>query len=132
VGALILGEAAVNAGFVGAPTIIVIATAGISGLLVPALTEVISLLRLFFLIGASVFGLYGIMLLGTGLLIHLASLRSFTISYMSPIFPIIWKDWKDVFIRMPLSSMNLRPKSLQPSDQVRQNENQYPGTKNKK
>lgn len=131
VGALIIGEAAVNAGFVGAPTIIVIASAGISGLLVPALTEVISLLRLLFLIAASVFGLYGIMLLGIGLLIHLASLRSFTISYMSPIFPIIWTDWKDAFIRMPLSSMNLSPKSLQPNDQVRQKDIQNPGTNNK-
>jgi len=120
VGALILGESAVAAGLVGAPTVIVIAIVGITSFLVPALSDTISLLRLLFILIASVFGLYGIILLGIVIIAHLASLRSFGIPYSAPIFPITFKDWKDAMVRLPLWMLVSRPKVLRPANLIRQ------------
>lgn len=120
VGALILGESAVAAGLVGAPTVIVIAMVGITSFLVPALSDTISLLRLLFILIASVFGLYGIILLGIVIIAHLASLRSFGIPYSAPMFPITFKDWKDAMVRLPLWMLVSRPKVLRPANLIRQ------------
>ena len=57
VGALIVGESAVNAGLVSAPVVIVMAATGVSGFVVPALSEAIMIYRFFFLIAGTVMGL---------------------------------------------------------------------------
>lgn len=126
VGALILGEAAVTAGFVGAPTVIVVALSAITSFLVTPLNDVIFLLRLAYLIAAGIFGLYGIMLVLTFFLLHVASLRSFGIPYMSPWFPITWSGWKDFVIRAPLWLLNRRPEALHVMNEVRQDNDQKP------
>jgi spore germination protein KA len=126
VGALVLGDAAVNAGIVGAPTVIVVALTAITGFLVTPLNDVTALLRIFYLIGAGTMGVYGIILVLTFFLLHVASLRSFGIPYASPWFPISWSGWKDFIIRAPLWKLNRRPEALRVMDEVRQGENQKP------
>jgi spore germination protein KA len=49
VGALIIGDAAVNAGIVGAPVVIVVALTAVSSFILPTLTEFQSIYRLLFL-----------------------------------------------------------------------------------
>ncbi len=75
-----MGEAAVSAGLVGAPMVITIAIAAVSEFVVPVQNEVASVLRIIFLILASVLGAYGIALGCVGTLIHLASLKSFGVA----------------------------------------------------
>lgn len=118
VGALILGEAAVEAGLVGIPVVVVVAFAGMSTFLINSLAESISILRLLFAIAGASFGIYGILLLGMVVVIHLASLRSFGIPYASPLFPIVWSDWKDWVYRLPLRMLWHRPKALHPQNYV--------------
>lgn len=110
VGALIIGDAAVKAGLIGAPMVIVVAITALSSFLVVPHTDAVTLLRFGLIIMAGFLGIYGV---GVGLiaiLIHLCSLRSFGLSYLSPIVPISWPQLKDTFIRAPLRSLvNRRP-----------------------
>lgn len=112
VGALVIGEAAVSAGLVAAPLVIVVAVTAITSFIVPALYEEGALLRIFLILIAAFFGLIG---LGVGfllLLVHLASLRSFGVPFMSPIMPLEGEEMKDTFIRAPLWLFFRRPKVL--------------------
>lgn len=112
VGALVIGEAAVSAGLVGAPMIIVIAITGIASFVVPALSEVSLCLREIFAVLAAVLGGYGIGLGMLGVLIHLSSLRSFGVPYLSPLAPLSPGDQKDVVIREPIWRLVLRPRAI--------------------
>jgi spore germination protein KA len=111
VGALVIGEGAVQAGLVSSPMVIVIAITGIAGFVVSAFNDAIILSRILLLILSAAFGLYGILMGFMIILGHLCSLRSFGTPYLTPQAPIIWSEWKDSFIRMPLWLFNNRPQS---------------------
>jgi spore germination protein KA len=117
VGALVIGEAAVNAGMIGAPTVMVIAGAGITAFVVPSLGDVSALLRFVSIIVAGVFGLYGLFLFYYGIGVYLADLRSFGIPYFTPIAPMKFDEWKDVLVRFPLWLQKRRPDSLETVNQ---------------
>lgn len=109
VGALVIGEAAVSAGLVGAPMVVVVALTGISSFVVPALTDVTTVTRFALLILAGIAGFYGVMLGFVGFITHQLSLRSYGVPYMSPLVPLNVADLKDVFIRAPWWAMTTRP-----------------------
>jgi spore germination protein KA len=111
VGALVIGEGAVQAGLVSSPMVIVIAITGISGFVVSAFNDAIILSRILLLLLSAAFGLYGILMGFMIILGHLCSLRSFGTPYLTPQAPIIWSGWKDSIIRMPLWLFNTRPQS---------------------
>ena len=60
VGGLVLGDAAVSARFAAAPTVIVVAIAGVTGLMVPKLQTAALWLRFVLLAAAASWGLYGV------------------------------------------------------------------------
>ncbi len=130
VGALVLGESAVNAGLVSAPTVIVVALTAITGFLVTPLYDVTALLRIFYLVAAEILGVYGIMCVLAFFLLHVASLRSFGIPYTAPWFPITWSGWKDFVVRVPLRNLTRRPEDLRVLNEVRQNSEQGPNNLN--
>ncbi|RRJ67273.1 spore germination protein [Paenibacillus oralis] len=105
VGTLVIGEAAVSAGLIGASTVIIIAAAGITSFITPALLELVSILRLLFLIGTSIFGLYGLFIMLIALFITLGDTHSFGSHYMKPIMPIRRRGWKDFLVRFPFVSL---------------------------
>ncbi|RJQ25668.1 MAG: spore germination protein [Peptococcaceae bacterium] len=110
VAALIIGEAAVQAGMVAAATVIVVALAAIASFAVYYSGSVtVRLLRFFVLLLTSVMGLLGLM---TGIILivtHMASLRSFGIPYLYPVAPLGSADMKDVIVRAPWWAMFTRP-----------------------
>lgn len=113
-GALVVGQAAVEAGIVSAPMVIVVSITGIASFTVPHFNASIALrmLRFPLMIAASILGIYGI-LVGILLIMgHLANLRSLGVPYLSPIAPMSVGDLKDVLIRAPWSYMNKRPSFL--------------------
>ena len=126
VGALVIGESAVAAGLIGAPMVIIVALTAIASFVVPALSDVNTLARLFLIIMGGIAGLYGIMLGYAGILVHLCSLRSFGVPYTSPIAPATLSDLKDTFIRAPWWMMRTRPRPLGVKNPVRQNSGQMP------
>lgn len=103
VGALVIGQAAVQAGLVSPIMVIVVAGTGIASFTVPAFNLAISvrLLRFVFMIAAGTLGLYGVNLVLSITLIHLLSLRSFGVPYLSPLAPMTIYDWKDTVLRAP-------------------------------
>jgi len=112
VGALVIGEAAVSAGLVGSPMVVVMALTGISSFVVPTLTDVTTVTRFILLLLAGFSGLYGVILGFAGIITHQLSLRSYGQPYLSPLAPLNVSDLKDVIIRAPWWAMNTRPNSL--------------------
>ncbi|MTK11553.1 MAG: spore germination protein [Clostridiaceae bacterium] len=112
VGALIMGEVAVNAGLVSPFMIIIISLSGMMSFLLPPQIDPITLLRFPLLIAAGTFGLIGVMWSYILMIVHLASLRSFGVPYFSPIMPFNLKAMKDFIIRVPWWLMKTRPSSI--------------------
>ncbi|MBR8658290.1 MULTISPECIES: spore germination protein [Bacillales] len=113
-GALVVGQAAVEAGIVSAPMVIVVSITGIASFTIPHFNASIALrmLRFPLMIAASILGIYGI-LVGIVLIMgHLANLRSMGVPYLSPIAPMSVSDLKDVLIRAPWPFMKKRPSFL--------------------
>ncbi|MBB6731762.1 spore germination protein [Cohnella zeiphila] len=135
VGALVLGQAAVQAGLVSAAMIIVVSFTAISNFVIPALNMAIAarLLRFGMMILGGTLGLFGIMSGMMILLIHLVSLRSFGISYMTPFSPIVWPNLKDTLVRVPWWLMKKRPALISnPRQAVRNASGQRPSPRRKK
>lgn len=99
-GALILGEAAVNAGIVSPIMIIVVAITFISSLLFSdsEISGAIRTWRFIFLIFTAFFGLYGLSLAILCLLINLVSYKSMIASYTFPIEPFDNSYLKDTIL----------------------------------
>lgn len=129
VGALIIGEAAVSAGLISAPMIIVVAMTGIASFAIPHYNTSIALrmLRFPLILLASILGLLGVILGVIVIVIHLCSLRSFGVPYLSPLAPSKQPEMKDVLIRAPLWKMNTRPRLTGNQNKYRQAPNQKPG-----
>jgi spore germination protein KA len=109
VGGLIIGEAAVSAGIVGAPVVIVVGLTAVTSFVIPNLNEFVTLYRLLFLFLGGTMGVLGI---GSGILIMMAQLIS-TESFGIPILSSFSKnEWKDSFVRFPLRSIVYRPLSI--------------------
>ncbi|MCK1993430.1 spore germination protein [Peribacillus muralis] len=107
VGALILGQAAVEAGFVGAAVVIIVAISAISSFTLPntSLVNVTRGIRFMLLFVSAFIGLYGVLLFSLCILLHMSSLRSFGVPYFAPIAPFRFKEQKDVLFRFPLPSL---------------------------
>ncbi len=112
-GALVIGQATVQAGFVSAPTVIAIAITAVTTFVFPSLVDETTPLRILIVIIAGFLGAFGILISVLILLIHLASLRSFGVPYLSPIVPINLRGLgQDVLIRAPWWMMWKRPLSM--------------------
>lgn len=109
VGALIIGDSAVNAGIVGAPAVIIVALTAVSSFVIPTLRAYIILYRFLFLFLGGTMGLIGI---GAGVVIMLTQLVS-TESFGVPILSSFSKnELKDFILRFPLQSMKYRPAAI--------------------
>ena len=87
VGGLVVGDTAVAAGLVGAPSLLVVALTAIAGYAVPRLYEPLALLRLGFLLAGNFLGVWGVVIGLTVLLMDLCGTSSFGVPLLSPIAP---------------------------------------------
>jgi spore germination protein KA len=128
VGALVIGQAAVEAGIISSTMVIVVALTAISNFVSPvySFSNAPRLIRFALVFLSALMGLYGL-LLGLVLMVaHLASLRSFGIPYLAPVAPLIIEDQKDVFVRFPMWGMKTRPLSADPKSLLKQPESTSP------
>ncbi|PEO46881.1 spore germination protein [Bacillus pseudomycoides] len=118
VGGLVIGEAAVSAGIVNPFLVIIIAVTAIATFSLPvySITITFRILLFVFVLAATVFGLYGIILAVIALAIHLTNLKSVGVPYTTPIAPAFYKDWKEEIIRLPKAMLKERPEYLQTKD----------------
>ncbi|MCZ8523516.1 spore germination protein [Paenibacillus mucilaginosus] len=121
VGALVIGQAAVEAGIVSAAMVIVVSLTAISNFVFPSFNMAISvrLLRFGMMLLAATFGFFGVTIGLLALVIHLCSLRSFGVPYMSPFGPFNAQDQEDSILRLPHRMLNHRPGIVGAQDTVR-------------
>ncbi|GBF74760.1 putative spore germination protein [Paenibacillus sp. 598K] len=101
VGALVLGQASVQAGLVSAGMVIIVSFTAIASFSIPqiSIAATARLFRFLFMGLAAVLGFFGLVAGVILLLVHLARLRSFGISYLAPLSPLQPGALRDVFIR---------------------------------
>ena len=119
VGALVLGETAVNAGFVSTPAIIIIAFSGIGLYAVPNLIEQTSVVRLAMLLVAGSVGTYGIILLTAFLILYIVTADSFGTPVLAPFSPVVPQDLRDSLVKYNLGSLPKRPIALKSKNRRR-------------
>lgn len=112
VGALILGETAVNSGLVSPPAVMIVALSGITFYIVPSQAAQFSILRLIVLVVGACLGLYGVIVTCVLIVSYLCSFDSYNSAYFAPIAPYIASDQKDMFRRTTIKEMIKRPKSI--------------------
>lgn len=132
VGALVIGQAAVEAGIVSPAMVIVVAITAIASFATPSFSVAISirLIRFILMFLAAFIGFYGMI---SGLMfmtLHLCSLRSYGVPYMSPLAPAMMKNLGDTLIRMPTWAKNIRPKLISQKNIKRQGNEQPPSPRN--
>ncbi|MGI6227454.1 MAG: spore germination protein [Peptococcales bacterium] len=118
VGALIVGQAAVEAKLVAPQMVIIVAMTAIGSFTVPSFAASIPLrlIRFPLMILGAVFGLYGVALGWIGILIHMISLKSFGYPYLEPLAPLRVSELKDVLIRAPRWQMMTTPQFRRPTE----------------
>ncbi|QKS70283.1 spore germination protein [Paenalkalicoccus suaedae] len=116
IGGIVIGQAAVEAGFASNVLIVMVGISTVASFLIPnyLMTKANPLIQLILLILSSLFGLFGIILGSVAILAHLNSLSSIKQPYFSPVSPFYRKDWNDLFIRGPFFKMLERPEHLKP------------------
>ncbi|PWK10242.1 spore germination protein [Tumebacillus permanentifrigoris] len=121
VGALVIGQAAVEAGIISAPMVIVVSITGIASFTIPRYNFGIAmrLLRFPIILLAGTLGLFGIVIAIMILMIHLSSLRSLGVPYLYPVSPFSWQGLKDAVVRVPHWAKNRRPFLLQSPSPLR-------------
>ena len=99
VGALVIGDSAVNAGIISASTLMVVAVAAICGYVTSPLYPSIMMLRLIFIVVGGFTGLWGITLATAVVLIGMCAKTSLGVPYLSSLSPFSLRRMRDVFIR---------------------------------
>ena len=119
---VILGIAAVQAGFISATTLVVAVASTIALYSGPNFSVSIAwrILKYFLIIGAAFFGIFGLVIFGVLILAHVATLQSFGTSYLNPWAPLQPEALADGPVRKPLWLRKNRPVSYRPVNLKRQ------------
>ena len=120
IGALALGNTAVDAGIISPPSIVIVAISSVAIYIIPDQIAETRLLRILFTVIGGVVGLYGII---TGFIIlttYLTSITSFGVPYLAPFAPNIKRDHKDGFVKQSIQAMDSRPVLFAGKNKTRQ------------
>lgn len=125
VGTLVIGQAAVEAGIISAAMVIVVAITAISSFVLPSFNMSIAfrMLRFPLMALAGSFGLFGIFVGIMALILHLCSLRSFGVPYLTSLAPLIPESQKDAILRFPHWMLYKRPRLTTGTNQTRRPSN---------
>ena len=119
VGALVLGETAVSAGFLSTPAIIIVAFSGICLYTVPDFVETGGILRWLFLLVAGGIGPFGIVLLAAFVLYYLVTADAYGTPPLAPFSPLIKGDLRDSVVKYGLQDLTKRPKIFRSPNKTR-------------
>lgn len=106
IGALIVGQSAVDAKVVSPVVVIVVAFAGICGYTVPNqdMAEALRVCRFLFVLAAIFAGMFGLAIASALMLYVLCSMESLGVPYMTPFAGTVAKNIKYAFVRKPVVS----------------------------
>ena len=112
VGALILGDTAVQAGLISPPAVLIVAISGLSIYCVPDQAPQLYILRLLFTFAGAMLGFFGITCLVIFLISYLSDFDNYGSPYLAPISPLITSDLKDSIYKTDITNNYTRPKSI--------------------
>lgn len=119
VGALVLGDTAVQAGIISTPAIIIIAFSAISLFTTPDLVETTTTLRWIFLIVGGSLGPFGIVMFSAFLICYLVSEQSYGVPLLAPFAPLIKGDLYDGIVKSNMYALKNRPEVFGSKNKVR-------------
>jgi spore germination protein len=121
VGGLVIGQSSVQAGLITPLAVIVVALTAISSFTIPSYNFGTSLrmIRFGYIILAATLGLFGISIGLCVLIVHLCTLKSFGVSYMTPFSNFVEnkKDLKDSIVRPKTKNMVHKPQYLKSEEE---------------
>jgi spore germination protein len=122
VGGIVIGQAAVQAGLTSNVLIIAVASSAIASFVIPSyvMSGSIRLIRFGLIISAGIWGNLGLVMAVALVIIHMSGLTSLGSSYVAPLAPMRFRDWKDIFIRAPFAMMRTRSFQTKTPNPVRQ------------
>lgn len=120
VGALILGQAAVQANIVSPILVILVAVTGLASFSIPyySLAFAVRIYRFFYIIMGAILGFYGITIVLFVQILLTSNLKAFGVPYLTPAGPKTHAG-PDVVYRLPLFLHRRRPDYLNPGDDIR-------------
>ncbi len=119
VGALVLGDTAVQAGIISTPAIIIIAFSAICLFTTPDLVETTTTLRWLFLIIGGSLGPFGVVLFTSFLISYLVSEQTYGVPLMAPFAPLIKSDLYDSMVKANMYNLKTRPTVFDSKNRVR-------------
>ena len=124
VGALVLGQAAVEAGFISAVIVIIVSITAISSFALPnyTMSNSIRVIRFALMILSATLGLYGLFMGLIILILHLSKLKSLGVPYMAPIVTTTKNSIKDTIFRYPIWNNKYRPLGISNDESPRVDE----------
>ncbi|QHW32872.1 spore germination protein [Paenibacillus rhizovicinus] len=119
VGALIIGEAAVQSGLVSRPIVIIVALTGIASFTIPSFNTAITIrmLRFPLMFIAAWTGVLGISLCLFTLVLHVCSLKSFGKPYIPTLEAAKWRDFVGHYILLPIKKRRFSRMHTSPAAQ---------------
>jgi spore germination protein KA len=119
-GALILGQAAVQANIISPILIVVVAITGLSSFAIPepSLNYAVRITRFLFLFLGATFGFIGVAGGFTAFISYVATEKSFDVPFLSPVTPH-YRSSKDTILRPPTWKQWLRPFNITSTDRIK-------------
>ncbi|MDE5415084.1 spore germination protein [Alkalihalobacterium chitinilyticum] len=115
VGGLIIGDAAIRAGLTSPTLLVVIAISAVATytLVNQSLTGTVTILRIYSMIISLFLGVYGFVLAFLSIIIYLAQLESFRLSYLEPISSLRFRDYLNAFLTNPFKRKDFTSPTIQ-------------------
>lgn len=124
VGGLLIGQNAVNSGFISAFNLVVTAICYLSSFAISnnqRFIQAISITRIIVLLCGLFLGLFGVLVIFILIMYYLINLRSLNSSYLAPIIPYYQKDFKQIFFTKHIFKRKTRSRNLMTNDNTRGN-----------
>ena len=98
IGAIVIGEATVSAGMIGAPMLVIVALTAISSYTIYQLYESVAVLRIMFILIGGLTGVYGLTLASGVLFVNICSVNPYGVPYSAPLSPLTQKSFFDTVL----------------------------------
>ncbi|RQW21190.1 spore germination protein [Bacillus sp. C1-1] len=121
VGGLIIGDAAIRAGLTSPTMLVVVGLTVVSTFAITSqvLSGTVSIIRIYVLSLSAFLGMFGFCIALISIIVHLASLESFGMPYLSPLSPFNKKDFLSSVLVKPWKWRKRRAETLKTIDSTR-------------
>lgn len=119
VGAIVLGDTAVQAGVLSSVTVLIVAMSGIGIYTVPDEVGVLSILRMFLVVAGGLFGLLGVLCSVLVILTYLSCMETYDVPYLAPFAPIENEQLRECLIVSNFTDKKHRSAALKLKNKTR-------------